>query len=734
MPSKANYTLNTNVTSTDRSSKVWNKIQRSFKKMTGTVTRESKVAGNAFKRFSRTISRSTKRALVSINEFNAKINRFGRNVGKKLGFLGKLGLTVGISAALMFMGGAIVSLETNLASLSAITGITGDQFKGFEKEIDKVSKAEKIFAADTAKAFELVGSAKPELLSSAKALGEVATSAIILSKASGDELADNVSALTNVLNQFSLGANESTRAMNVLAAASVVGDTKIAQTSQAFKVAGIGAKMAGLNIEEMSGTIALFSKFTLKGAEAGTKFRNILSKMSLGRALPKEALTRLKAAGVNIDIISDKTIPYIDRLKELSKIQGNTAALTKLFNEENKDAAAILLNNLPLLEENIKNVTGTAAASDQAAIKTNTLAVRWQEMIAVFKNAITSTDSENKSLQLLKDAIEFVTDNMNIIIPVVGSLVAALVVFKIVMAAVNFVMLASPVTWIILGIVALIAAVVLMVVHWDAVKAALSRFWETIRNNPIAKFLLAPIFAVIDVIGFLISNFDTIKSSVMNFWDVIKDSPITKFLLLPIIAVIESTKLLISGIKSALEFVGLLDKDVDVKVSKSTQSTTSEKFSLGFFNKQSDLFNNIAKEDKLIIETEKNTTAITENTKASKKEWKGRFTTSILRDANIPSTAIKTAQREIAISGMAREFKNTSIQNSIINNNVQSGPTEVVTPFSGQGQNNQSNNKNASNKNSSGTQQIFISVVDKTGGKFGVEVESTGLEVNTTGN
>lgn len=766
MPSKANYTLNTSVTATDRASRVYAKMEHSFKKMTGSVKRESRVAGDAFKRFSRTIARSTKRAAVSMSNLNARINKLGRNAGKKLGFLGKLGLTVGISAALLFMKDAVVSLDTNLASLSAITGITGDAFKDFEKEIDAVSKSEKIFAADTAKAFELVGSAKPELLSSAKALGQVATSAITLSKASGDELAGNVAALTNVLNQFGLEADQSTRAMNVLAAASVVGDTKIMQTSEAFKAAGSEAKLSGLNIEELSGAIATFSKFGFKAAEAGTKFRNILSKMSLGDALPKDALRRLKAAGVDIDLISDKTVPFMSRLKELSKIQNNSAALAKTFGAENKGAAAILLNNLPLLEANIKGVTGTAAASEQAAIKTNTLAVKWQEMTAVFKNAITSTDSENKSLQFLKNAIGFVTRNMNIIIPIIGSLVAALIVFKVVMMAVNFVMMANPITWIILGIMALIAAIVALVVYWDEVKAALQRFWDKIkenlivkfllfpfrlmigiiryvidnfdelktsisnlwtklRENLIAKILLFPLFAMIDIVKYVINNFDKLKTSISNFWNKIKESPITKFLLKPILAVIDAVKFLIKGFKKVVGFFG---GDTEIK---------SQGPKIPEIEDESQVVDDIIKEnkqDKLIESLDKNTNELDENTKASKKEWKGRFTTSILRDANIPSTAIKTAQREIAISGMAQEFKNTSLQKSIINNNnTQSVLPEVVTPFSGSTNNSQSNSQ-SNNKNSGSNQQLAITIIDKTGGKFGVEVESTGVEVNTTGN
>ena len=65
-----------------------------------------------------------------------------------------------------------------------------------------------MFAGDTAKAFEIIGSAKPELLASADAMGLVTDAAITLSKATGDELESSAQSLTNTLNQFGLAADQ----------------------------------------------------------------------------------------------------------------------------------------------------------------------------------------------------------------------------------------------------------------------------------------------------------------------------------------------------------------------------------------------------------------------------------------------------------------------------------------------------------------------------------------------
>lgn len=68
----------------------------------------------------------------------------------------------------------------------------------------------------------------------------------------------------------------------------------------------------------------------------------------------------------------------------------------------------------------------------------------------------------------------------------IGIVVVALYAFSVVMAIVNAVMLLNPVTWIIIGIVALIAVIILCVKHWDKIKAAMSALWSWIRSKFVA--------------------------------------------------------------------------------------------------------------------------------------------------------------------------------------------------------------------------------------------------------
>jgi len=445
------------------------------------------------------------KAVKSFTRVQRVERKMRRGFSKSIGVVGQLGIGLGALEIGRTILNANIELESSLKSLLAVTGVSADSFKGYESEIDKVAKSQRKFAGDVASAFEVVGSAQPQLLENAKSLSQVTDASITLSKASGDELAPSAQYLTGVMNQFSLEATEATRTMNVLAAATVAGDTKISQTAEAFKVAGSEAKMSGLNIEQLSGSIALISKFGYKGAEAGTKLRAVFSKMSLGDALPKEALTRLKSAGVDIKIISDKTVPYIDRLKELSKIQNDSATLAKMFGSENKGVAAIMLQNIPTLEKTIGKVTGTSAATDMASIKTNTLANKWKELTDKFKNSITSTDQSNKKLQVLHKILDFVIRNLDTILVVIGSLIAALLIFKIVMAAVGVVTFVAtyPISLIVVAIMAMIAAIYLAINNWE-------------KWGALMVLVLGPLGLIISMIQMLRKHWEGIRTAFQN--------------------------------------------------------------------------------------------------------------------------------------------------------------------------------------------------------------------------
>ncbi len=80
-------------------------------------------------------------------------------------------------------------------------------------------------------------------------------------------------------------------------------------------------------------------------------------------------------------------------------------------------------------------------------------------------------------------------------------------------------LLANPITWIVLGVVALGAGLVWLVTHWQEAKTAVVNFalafvekWQAFRamieNNPVAKFLLQPLLLIVDAVAYVLGNLD----------------------------------------------------------------------------------------------------------------------------------------------------------------------------------------------------------------------------------
>lgn len=125
--------------------------------------------------------------------------------------------------------------------------------------------------------------------------------------------------------------------------------------------------------------------------------------------------------------------------------------------------------------------------------------------------------------------IKWIADNWDLISTlaiVIGSICAALAVFSTVMGIVNTVMMASPVTWIVLGIVAAIAAlvaiIVLVIKYWDEIKEATLKCW-----NAIVDAVKAAINWVIElfnkIINWVKENWQGLLLLIVNpFWGAFK--------------------------------------------------------------------------------------------------------------------------------------------------------------------------------------------------------------------
>lgn len=448
-----------------------------------------------------------------------------------------------------FSAKSIMDYETELANLRAVTGVSGKDFDVFKIKIQEVAIATKKSAVEVSQAFTAIANNQPALLKDANALAAVTQSSILLAQASKMELQPAGEALTQILNQFQKGAMDAAKTVDILAAGSVAGSSEIRDTAAAIQQFGTVAANAGVKINESVALIELASKFE-KGAEAGTRLRNILLVMSTIKVQDPKALKDLHRLGVNMKVVSDSTLPLADRLKEISKISKDNAALFHVFGKENQALATGILSTADSFTTMLDAVNTQGMASKMATENNNTLSVALDQLKAAWVNMLTNSDKATSGLNTARTAVQFLAEHLDTIVSVGTKVIlffvawkawilltkVALVGLRVVsgalflvdmvkyiattqgltfaqaawaiivssctsaMATLNAVMLANPIGLIILAIAAMVAIVVVVIKYWNQWGAAVS-------------MLLGPLGFVISLIQSFRRNWDMIKES-----------------------------------------------------------------------------------------------------------------------------------------------------------------------------------------------------------------------------
>lgn len=382
------------------------------------------------------LSRKINETNSALKAQDAQLGNFQRNVGNYkqsllgvgdilTGGLATGGLVIAVSALKDAMVAGLnqsLSYQKSLSNLSALTGLQGaglENLKEIARGLQNIEvDGQRIVntGPDILEALKLVGGARPELLGDAEAMGEVAKNAIILSKASGDDLKSSIEAVTTTLGQFKLSGKDSNTVVNQLAAGAKAGAAEIPQITDALKEFGTVAEISNISTSNSIALTEVLADRQLKGAEAGTQLRNVLSKLASADILPKAAQAQFQKLGIDINILKDSTLPFEARLRELGKAQGDVAALTKIFGLENLQAATIITSGIDKYVALDKAVQGTSEAYKQAGINADNAASKIENIQKGALNSLEKKISDSSTATgLLVDGLDLLVNKLDIV-------------------------------------------------------------------------------------------------------------------------------------------------------------------------------------------------------------------------------------------------------------------------------------------------------------------------------
>lgn len=377
--------------------------------MDQTVNIKFNISGNA--------SEATANITNNINQLNAEvkgvINIFD-SLGGKIVYFQQLSQSVqnfrdNFSSAIQ----PGIALNSSLADLSAIAGVTGDKLKEIEGYARDTAKTFGTDAASSVESYKLLLSQlSPELGNYPTALRAMGDNIATLSKTMGGDATAAAEVLTTAMNQYGVSLDDPMEAsrkmaemMNVMAAAGKEGSAELPTIKSALEQCGMAARAAGVSFEETNAAIQVLDKAGKKGSEGGVALRNTMAILSQGRFLPKDVQEELSMAGVDILKLGDKTLSLSDRLNMLKPVMNDTALFTKLFGRENANAAMALVQGTDEINRYTEAISGTKTAEEQAAVIMESFAEKQARIQARFDDIKISIFNATGDLGLWVDVL-----------------------------------------------------------------------------------------------------------------------------------------------------------------------------------------------------------------------------------------------------------------------------------------------------------------------------------------
>lgn len=320
----------------------------------------------------------------SASESGGKLEK----LGKGMFFLNQIGEAVDkVNGAFQSAIEPGVRFQTAVADMSATTGMVGE---GLDKLANNARNTAKAFGTDAAKAADvykvLLSKLTPELAKAPDALALMSNNVMTLSKTMQNDVPGATVAMTTAMNQYKVSmddpiaaAKTMTEYMNIMAAGAQEGSSEVTTVAAALEQTGSVAKTSGVQFAETNAAIQLLDKSGKKGSEGGIALRNAIIKM---QAPTSDAVKQLKAAGVSIDVMQNRSLSLTDRLRSLVPVMDNATIMSSLFGSENLSSAMALIQGTDQIDTWTGALQGSTAATDMAATNMDTYAEKMSRMNA----------------------------------------------------------------------------------------------------------------------------------------------------------------------------------------------------------------------------------------------------------------------------------------------------------------------------------------------------------------
>lgn len=422
--------------------------------------------------------------------------------------------------------------DKSMSNVAALSGASADELQMLRDTAKDFGSTTQFSASEAADALGYMALAGWDAETSASALGGV----LNLAAASGMDLAAASDMVTDYMSAFNLEAEDSAYFADLLAYAQSNANTTAEGLGEAFKNCAANMNAAGQDVETTTALLSMMANQGLKGSEAGTALtavmRDMTAKMKDGKIAIGETSVEVMDANGNYRDMTDILADVEAATNGMGDAE-RASALMATFTSDSIKGLNLMLNagvdEAKAFEDELRNSTGSA--KDMADVMNDNLNGDLTALgsklegvqIAIYEKFEPALRDGVDILSGLLDAVDFVVDHSTEFVAALAAMatgIATYLGFRTAMqimekgwtsltlvtkaqaaaqALLNAVTALSPWMWVVTGIMALVAAFVVLWNKSEAFRNFWLGLWETVKTAVVNFYqqYLQPIFVAI---------------------------------------------------------------------------------------------------------------------------------------------------------------------------------------------------------------------------------------------
>ena len=436
------------------------------------------------------------------------------------------GILVGAGAVAAGLFAIGSSFDEAFDNIRIGTGATGPVLEGLQNDMKAVAGAVPASFGDAGKAVTVFSQ---KLGLTGAPLQTLSSQVLELSRMTGTDLGGNLTAVTDVFNNFGVGAGEQSGKLDLLFRASQASGVSVAELAGTMSGAGVVLREVGLSFDQSAGFLATLAK---AGVDAGDVMPALSKSLATAAKQGKDASSvftdtfnaikgapdDVAASGIALDVFGAKAGPKLAALIREGKLSYEEMT------------AAIAGGG--------ETILGASADTQDFAEKLTMLKNRVFLAIEPIATKVFNAIGEamDKLGPLVDEVSDFFSRHMDVVKQVafvIGTLAVIAIgayTYAMIQAAIATVLALSPIYLIIAAVVAVVAVLLVVWNNWDTI-------WKWIMEHKAYAAIIAilagpiviPILAIVGIIKWLQANWETVWSVIQTVTNIAVSVTVTYF-------------------------------------------------------------------------------------------------------------------------------------------------------------------------------------------------------------